>query len=108
MATAIFAELQSALDRTWRTPTPAGESGVGDLIRTRLLSFGLVLGPGFLFVVSLVVSAGLAALGKLWGGWFESWDIFLEMVDLRSLAGDLHLAYRDDLQNHAASSHRMA
>ncbi len=66
-ATAIFGELQSALDRIWRVPAPK-ESGIWRLLRARLLSFGLVLGLGFLLAVSLVVSAVLAALGKWWGG----------------------------------------
>jgi membrane protein len=80
-ATAIFGELQSALDRIWRVPAPKNESGIWHLLRTRLLSFGLVLGLGFLLVVSLVVSAALAALGKWWGGWFKDWDVFLESLN---------------------------
>lgn len=66
-ATTVVAELQSALDRIWRVPAPA-ESGIWTLLRTRLLSFGLVLGLGFLLLVSLVVSAALAAFGKWWSG----------------------------------------
>jgi membrane protein len=77
-ATALFAELQSALDRIWRVPAPPAQSGIWQLLRTRLLSFGLVLGLGFLLTVSLVVSAALAALGKWWGGWFQGWELFLE------------------------------
>ena len=80
-ATAIFAELQSALDRIWRVPVPKEASGIWHLLRTRLLSFGLVLGLGFLLAVSLVVSAALAALGKWWGGWFQGWDVFLEILN---------------------------
>lgn len=80
-ATAIFGELQSALDRIWRVPVAKEVSGIWHLLRTRLLSFGLVLGLGFLLVVSLVVSAALAALGKWWGGWFDGWDVFLEILN---------------------------
>jgi YihY family inner membrane protein len=80
-ATVIFAELQSALDRIWRVPAAKEVSGIWHLLRTRLLSFGLVLGLGFLLVVSLVVSAVLAALGKWWGGWFDDWDVFLEILN---------------------------
>jgi membrane protein len=81
-ATAIFGELQSALDRIWRVPAPKQESGILHLLRTRLLSFGLVLGLGFLLVVSLVVSAVLAAFGKWWGGWFQGWDVLLEILNV--------------------------
>jgi len=80
-ATAIFGELQSALDRIWRVPAPQAESGIWHLLRTRLLSFGLVLGLGFMLTVSLVVSAALAALGKWWGGWFDGWDVILEILN---------------------------
>lgn len=67
-ATTVFGELQDAMDRIWRVkPPPSG--GVLRLLRTRLLSLGMVLGIGFLLMVSLVVSAGLAALGRWWGPW---------------------------------------
>ncbi len=80
-ATAIFAELQSALDRIWRVPAPKYESGIWYLLRTRLLSFGLVLGLGFLLMVSLVVSAALAALGQWWGSWIQGWGVLLEVLN---------------------------
>ncbi|MEO7953389.1 MAG: YihY/virulence factor BrkB family protein [Polaromonas sp.] len=80
-ATAVFAELQSALDRIWRVPAAKKESGIWNLLHTRLLSFGLVLGLGFLLIVSLIVSAALAALGKWWGGWFTGMDVLLEMLN---------------------------
>ncbi len=80
-ATAIFAELQSALDRIWRVPAPKHESGIWFLLRTRLLSFGLVLGLGFLLMVSLVVSAALAAMGQWLGSWIQGWDVLLEIVN---------------------------
>jgi membrane protein len=80
-ATAVFGELQSALDRIWRTPAPKKESGILHLLRTRLLSFGLVLGLGFLLMVSLVVSAGLSAFGKWYGGWLEGWEILLQVLN---------------------------
>ncbi len=72
-ATSVFAELQDALDRIWRVPARAGHTGLWRLVRARLLSFGLVLGVGFLLLVSLAFSAGLAALRSWWaplsGGW---------------------------------------
>lgn len=80
-ATAIFAELQSALDRIWRVPAPKHQSGIWYLLRTRLLSFGLVLGLGFLLMVSLVVSAALAALGQWWASWIQGWDVLLEILN---------------------------
>lgn len=81
-ATAVFAELQNALDRIWRTPAIARPNGLWALLRTRLLSFGLILGLGFMLMVSLVVSAGLAALGKWWGGWVEGWEVLMHVLNL--------------------------
>ena len=63
-ATSVFGELQDALDRIWRAPVRAGQSGFWGLIRARLLSFGMILGIGFLLMVSLVASAALAASGS--------------------------------------------
>ena len=80
-ATTVFGELQSDLDRIWRVPASAKESGIWTLLRTRLLSFGMVLGLGFLLLVSLVVSAAIAALGKWWGGFIEGWEAFLHALD---------------------------
>ena len=46
-----------------------------ELLRARLLSFGMILGIGFLLMVSLVVSAALAALGKWWAPVFGGWAV---------------------------------
>jgi len=62
-ATTAFAELEDDLNRIWRAE-PARGSGVWNFLRARLLTFGLVLTIAFLLIVSLVVNAALAALGK--------------------------------------------
>lgn len=79
-ATSVFGELQNALDRIWRAPVRA-RMGPWQLVRSRLLSFGMILGIAFLLIVSLVVSAGLAALGRWWGGFFGSWEVALQIVN---------------------------
>ena len=66
-ATTVFGELQNALDRIWRAPAREESKGWWNLLRTRLLSFGMILGVAFLLMVSLVLSAAIAALGKWWG-----------------------------------------
>jgi membrane protein len=77
----VFGELQSDLDRIWRVPAPLKENGILNLLRTRLLSFGLVLGLGFLLLVSLVVSASISVLGSWWNGFFAGWDAVLYALD---------------------------
>ena len=62
-ATTAFVELQDDLDRIWKAKPRIG-SGFVNLIRSRLLSFGMVLAIGFLLAVSLILSAAVAALGN--------------------------------------------
>jgi membrane protein len=86
-ATSVFAELQDALDRIWRAPARAGTSGVWRLVRARLLSFGMILGIGFLLTVSLAFSAGLAALSKWWEPLFSGWTTVANAIELVLGAG---------------------
>ncbi|MES2070536.1 MAG: YihY/virulence factor BrkB family protein [Pseudomonadota bacterium] len=69
-ATSVFAELKGSLDEIWQVP-PSYQPGIVGLIRTRLLSFGLVLVLAFLLLVSLVISAVLAILEHYWTNWAE-------------------------------------
>ena len=81
-ATTVFAELQSALDRIWHVPERQKPSGVWAVLRARLLSFGLILGLAFLLMVSLVVSAALAAFGSWFGGLMPGWELLLQGLNL--------------------------
>jgi membrane protein len=81
-ATTVFGELQSALDRVWRSPPRAKSSGLWAMVRTRLLSFGMILGVGFLLIVSLIASAALAALGKWWGPLLGSWETLAQVLNV--------------------------
>ncbi len=63
-ASTVFNELQSALDRIWRSPVASG--GVARLLRTRLLGFALILVVAFLLVGSLAASALISALADSW------------------------------------------
>lgn len=69
-ATKAFAELKDSLDVIWGSERLAS-STVFNLVRGRLLSFGLILTLGFLLLVSLLISAALTALQKYWGAWFS-------------------------------------
>jgi membrane protein len=61
-ASGVFVELQDALDTIWEVTPKPGRAAVWSFVRQRLLSFAMVLGIGFLLVVSLLLTAGLAAL----------------------------------------------
>jgi len=79
-AATVFNELQQDLDRIWRHH--ARKSGVMGMLRSRLLTFGMVLTVGFLLMVSLVVSAGLAALSGYLGRRGEDISIVWRVLDL--------------------------
>lgn len=81
-ATSVFGELQDALDRIWRAPARDRSGGLWGLLRSRLLSFGMILGIAFLLMVSLVLSAAISALGKWWSGAFGEWESLLQAVNL--------------------------
>lgn len=83
-ATTVFSELRGAMDRIWRAPPKPPVGGLGGvlrLLRTRALSLGMVLGVGFLLIVSLVVSALLAALAKWWTPWFGALAVVARLLD---------------------------
>ncbi|MEO8537681.1 MAG: YihY/virulence factor BrkB family protein [Betaproteobacteria bacterium] len=80
-ATTVFAELQSALDRIWKAPAATKSEGIWALVRTRFLSFGMILAIGFLLLVSLIVTAGLSAAGDLWAPLFVGWGVLLQVVN---------------------------
>ena len=80
-ATTVFGELQNSLDRIWRVSDTGSSRGLWGLIRTRLLSFGMIMGTGFLLMVSLIFSAGLAAINKWWSPMFADWIPIASMVN---------------------------
>jgi len=73
-ANTALAELKAGLDQIWDVP-PERRTGFWYSLRTRLLSVGLILVLGFLMLVSLAISAALAALEKLSRG-----DLFINTV----------------------------
>jgi membrane protein len=64
-ATTVLVELETDLDRIWEAPPRQG-NGLVSVLRARLLSFGMILGIGFLLIVSLVASSAIAAVSAGW------------------------------------------
>ena len=79
-ATTVLGELQTALDRIWRAPPPQ-QKGWWQLLRSRVLSFSMILVIGFLLLVSLVLSAAIVAIGDWWGPWFGRMRWLLEALN---------------------------
>ena len=62
-ASGVFGQLQDAMNTIWEVP-PKRSDGWWSMIRSRFLSFAMVLGTGFLLLISLILSTGIAALGS--------------------------------------------
>ena len=85
-ASGVFGELKNALNAVWGVTEKPGGSWMR-IIRDRLLSFGMVLGIGFLLLISLVITAALSALSTYMRGVLEWPPAVLHTVDfLISLA----------------------
>jgi len=61
-ATGVFAQLQESLNIIWQVKEKPGE-GMWKMLKERFISLLAVLGTGFLLLISLVMSAGLSAVG---------------------------------------------
>jgi membrane protein len=78
-ATSAFSELKDSLDEIWDVPPPKDASW-WDTVRTRLLSFGVILTLGLLLMTSLVVSAALNVAEKYIGGLWHDATVILGWV----------------------------
>jgi len=63
-ATGAFIQLQSALNTAWDVKPDPEQGGIRNFLTKRLLSLGMILGVGFLVLVSLALSALLGAAGE--------------------------------------------
>jgi len=81
-ATSVVVELTDALNTIWKVPTPGGDTGlvagIRRIAKERFYSFAMVLGIGFLLLVSLVLSAWLAAMGRFFRSFLPAPEPILE------------------------------
>ncbi|HJQ83928.1 MAG TPA: YihY/virulence factor BrkB family protein [Candidatus Binatia bacterium] len=66
-ASGVFGQLQDALNTVWEVEPKPGR-GIMGIVRDRFLSLTMVLGTGFLLLVSLVLSAVVASAGEVLRG----------------------------------------
>jgi membrane protein len=78
-ATTVLVELQNDLDRIWRAPPR--QEGFRTLLRSHAVSLGIVLGIGFLLLVSLVVTSLVSMYSKRWGFYFPGFASMLHIVN---------------------------
>ena len=69
-ASGVFLQLRQTLNYIWGVD-PNIDSGVLGLLRSRVFSFAMVLGIGFLLVVSLAMSAIIVAIGTYASGFIS-------------------------------------
>lgn len=62
-ATGVVAALQAALNQVWEVKLDPETAGIMDTVWKRVVSLAMILGLGFLLLVSLVVSSVLSAVG---------------------------------------------
>lgn len=79
-ASGVFSELRSALNLIWDVKPKAG-SGIWQLFRERIFSFGMVVSIGFVLLASLLASAALDAVTKFFGGLIPISPFVLAILD---------------------------
>lgn len=79
-ASTVFGQLQASLNAIWGVQAKPGR-GVRGIIRDRILSFGLILSVGFLLLVSLLLTAVVAAVGKWMGGALPGGEVVAHVLN---------------------------
>ena len=104
----VFGELQDGLNTIWGV-TPKPGRRIRDILKERFWSFAMVVGIGFVLLVSLVLSAWLAAVGTYVGSLFPAPAAGLEALNfvisfvvitgsfalIFKLLPDVRIAWRD-------------
>lgn len=79
-ATGVFAQFQKSLNIIWEVKADETKSGILNLLKVRLFSFGLIVAIAFILIASLVVSAMLSAFGDWITNYFQ--DSILVIVQI--------------------------
>ena len=82
-ASAVVVDLRDALNTIWHVPAAATGSTLHSflrLVRERFYLFGLILGVGFLLLVSLALNAAIAALGSLFRSLLPTSEAVLQVA----------------------------
>jgi membrane protein len=79
-ASGVMVELHDSLNLVWGVCSPF--TGLRGMAQTRFLSFIMVLGIGFLLLVSLMLSAAIAAAGKFFGQFLPAPEGLLHLASL--------------------------
>jgi membrane protein len=84
-ALGVFNELHNSLNIIWDIEEEKSKGilqTIKKVVIDRLLSFTMILGIGFLLLVSLVISAGLSASQEMIGNMIPLSEVFLQIINL--------------------------
>ena len=79
-ASGVFGQLQASLNIIWGVQPKPGR-GILGIIRDRSLSFGFILVVGFLLLVSLLLTAGIAFVGKQFGAMVPGMEALIQILN---------------------------
>src|ERR1051325_9573823 len=83
-ATAVFGELQSALNQMWDVEAKPDRGAIMSFIVDRLRSFSIAVGVGFLLLVSLVISAVISGLQDYMNNWLPGFPWVWQTANILS------------------------
>jgi membrane protein len=90
-STTVFVQLQDALNSVWNVRRKGG--GIWHLVKDRLLSFAMVIGIGFLLLVSLILNALLSALGNYMSHFLPGEHTILQIINFLISLGIITLLF---------------
>jgi membrane protein len=79
-ATAVFTEIQDSLNTIWRVK-PKPKKGFRKFLLNRLLSFSMILGLGFLLIVSLAVNLVVATISSRLSHYFPAATLLVQIIN---------------------------
>jgi membrane protein len=93
IATGVFGELQDSLNLIWQIRPAKGTAGFWQALKNRFLSFILVIGSGFLLLVSLIISTMLSVLSQYLDRFVPGPQLMITLIDLVVSLGIITLLF---------------
>jgi membrane protein len=91
-ASGVFSQLQETMNIIWKAKPPK-INGILNWIRLRFLSFTMVLGIGFLLLVSLLITAAISAAGRYLEGRIPGWEGLWHLINVGVSLGIVTLLF---------------
>src|SRR5260370_31013171 len=91
-ASGVFSQLQETMDIIWKAKPPK-INGILKWIRLRFLSFAMVVGIGFLLLVSLLITAAISAVGRYLEGNTPGWEGLWHLINAGVSLGIISLLF---------------